>query len=87
METFAKQMIDFQKATFDNTFNTIVRMQDQAEKMTTDVIGQIPWMPEESKKAFGDSLQMFKKARDDYKKVVADGFAKMEEVLGQTYQS
>jgi hypothetical protein len=83
METYAKQIIDFQKSTFDNAFDTIVKLQDQAEKMTIDVLGQMPWMPEEGKKAFGDSIKMFKDARNDYKKVVTDGFDKMEEFFVQ----
>ncbi len=83
MENYARQMIDFQKTTFDNTYNTIVKIQDQAEKMTFDVLGQMPWVTEEGKKALGESARMFKNARDDYKKVVADGFTKMEELLLQ----
>jgi hypothetical protein len=83
MENYARQMIDFQKTTFDNTYNTIVKIQDQAEKMTFDVLGQMPWVTEEGKKALGESVRMFKNARDDYKKVVADGFTKMEELFLQ----
>lgn len=83
METYARQMIDFQKTTFDNTFNTIVKLQDQAEKMTYDVIGQLPWVTDEGKKALDDSVKIFKNARDDYRKVVTDGFTKMEELFVQ----
>jgi hypothetical protein len=83
METYARQMIDFQKTTFDNTYNTIVKIQDQAEKMTYDALGQLPWVPEEGKKALDQSVKMFKNAREDYKKVVNDGFAKMEELFIQ----
>jgi hypothetical protein len=83
MEAYAKQMIDFQKTTFDKTFNTIVKFQDQAEKMTYDVIGQLPWVTEEGRKAMDDSVKMFKNVRDDYKKVVTDGFERMEEVFIQ----
>ncbi len=81
METYAKQMIDLQKTTFDKTFDTIVKLQDQAEKMTFDAIGQMPWVTEEGRKALDDSVKMFKNARDDYKKVVADGFDRMEQVF------
>jgi hypothetical protein len=83
METYAKQMIDFQKTTFDNAFNTIANLQDQAEKMTFDVIEQLPWMSQEGKKALDDSAKMFKEARANYKSAVNDGFSKMEELLVQ----
>jgi hypothetical protein len=79
MENYVKQIIDFQKTTFDNTYNTITQIQDQAEKLALDVIGQMPWMPEEGKKAFDNSLKMYKNAREDYKKLVSEGFSKMEE--------
>lgn len=83
MENYARQMIDFQKTTFDNTYNTIVKIQDQTEKMTLDVLGQMPWVTEEGKKALGESVRMFKNVRDDYRKVVTDGFVKMEELFVQ----
>ncbi len=79
MENYVKQIIDFQKTTFDNTYNAIVQIQDQAEKLAHDMIGQMPWIPEEGKKAFDDSVKMFKNAREDYKKMVTEGFVKMEE--------
>jgi polyhydroxyalkanoate synthesis regulator phasin len=79
MENYVKQIIDFQKSAFDNTFNAIVQVQDQAEKLANDVIGQMSWLPEEGKKAFDDSVKMFKNARQDYKKMVSEGFVKMEE--------
>ncbi len=78
MENYVKQIIDFQKSTFDNTYNAIVQIQDQAEKLAHDVIGQMTWFPEEGKKAFDDSVKMFKNAREDYKKMVSEGFVKME---------
>lgn len=81
MKEYAKQIIGFQKNTFDNTFNTVVQIQDQAEKLAYDVLGQMPWVPEESKKVMDDSVKMFKNAREDYKKMVNDGFVKMEELF------
>jgi hypothetical protein len=78
MENYVKQIIDFQKTTFDNTYNAIVQIQDQAEKLVHDVMGQMPWIPEEGKKAFDDSIKMFKNAREDYQKMVNDGFVKMK---------
>jgi hypothetical protein len=78
MENYVKQIIDFQKTTFDNTYNTIVQIQDQAEKLAQDAIRQMPWIPEEGKKAFDDSIKMFKNAREDYQKMVNDGFVKMK---------
>ena len=46
----AKQMIDFQKATFDNTFNAMVLLQEQTEKMVKTFMAQATLLPEEGKK-------------------------------------
>ena len=78
----AKQMIDFQKSTFENTFNTINVFQEQSERMfDTFLEQQGSMMPEESKNAIKEWLTMCKKARDDYKKMVDDGFKKVESYL------
>lgn len=83
METtqFAQQTLKFQKTIFDNSFNAMVMAQDQTEKMFASYLEQLPWVNEESKKAMQDSIDMAKKARDDFKKATEDGFAKFEELM------
>jgi polyhydroxyalkanoate synthesis regulator phasin len=81
MKNYARQFIGFQKSTFDNTYDSIIQIQDQAENLTYDMLGKMPWVPEEGKKVLDDSVKMFKNARDDYKKMVNDGFVKMEELF------
>lgn len=88
----AKQMLDFQKSTFENTFNTINVFQEQSERMFDAFLDQQgSMMPEESKKAIKEWLNMCKKARDDYKKMIDDGFKKVESYVagegGSTTQS
>jgi hypothetical protein len=75
----AKQMIDFQKTTFDNTFNAMVLLQGQAETMANTILDQATWMPEEGKKAINDWVTAYKKGREDFKKVVDDNFKKVED--------
>ena len=59
----AKQMIDFQKTTFDNTFNAMVLLQEQAESMASTALDQATWMPEEGRTAINDWLKAYKKGR------------------------
>ena len=73
-----KQVIDFNKATFENTYNAVVLLQDQAERMTTTVLEQATWMPEEGKKAVNEWVKAYKKGRDDLKKSVDHGFEQAE---------
>jgi|GEM_PF-756271 len=46
----AKQMVDFNKTAFDNSFNTMSTIQDQTEKMFTSMMEQMVFFPEEGKK-------------------------------------
>jgi hypothetical protein len=81
METgnIAKQMIDFQKTAFDNTYSAMVALQDQTEKMVTKTIEQSAWLPEDGKKAINEWTETCKKGRDDFKKLVDENFSKAED--------
>jgi len=83
METpqFAKQMIGFQKTVFNNSFNALSNVQDQTETMINNFIGQFPWATEESKKQMTDTYAYIKKARNDFKKAVDDGFVQFEKLV------
>jgi polyhydroxyalkanoate synthesis regulator phasin len=74
----AKQMIDFNKATFDNTFDAMVLLQEQTEKMFSTFMAQATFLPEEGKKMLSEWVQSFKKGREDFKKSVDESFGKVE---------
>jgi hypothetical protein len=74
----AKQMIDVQKSTFDNTYNAMVMMQDQAERMVNMALDQATWLPEEGKKAILEWVNAYQKGREDFKKLVDENFSKVE---------
>ncbi len=76
--TISKQMIDFQKTTFDNSFNAMVMLQEQAERMSNTLLDQATWMPAEGKKVVNDWVKAYKKGREDFKKVVDDNFKMVE---------
>ena len=82
METakFTKQMIDFQKAAFDNTYAGLTVFQDYTENMTNGFLIQFPWVTEEGKKPIENSFEIMKKYREDYKKMIDEGFDKLVEV-------
>ncbi len=73
-----RQMIDFNKTTFDNSFNTMVVLQDQSEKMVNAFMEQATWLPEEGKKAMKEWLASYKKGREDFKKIADDSFRNIE---------
>ena len=78
----AQQMIDFYKATFENSFKAMAMIQEQNEKMVDTFLKQSPWLPEEGKKAINDWIETYKKGRDDFKRAVEEGFKNVESFLG-----
>lgn len=74
-----KQLMDFYKASFDNSFNALLMVQNQMERLTTLTLDQTLALPEEAKKVFTDWTKAYKKGCDDYKKAVDDNFKRVEE--------
>jgi predicted aminopeptidase len=73
-----KQMLDFQKTTFDNAFSAMVMMQGQSEQMVNGLLDQATWLPEEGRKAVAEWVATCNKGRDDYKGLVDESFKKVE---------
>ena len=75
----AKQMIDFQKTMFDNTYYAMVLVQEQTERTANALLDQATWMPEEGKKAITGWVNAYKKGREDFKKGVDENFKRVED--------
>lgn len=75
----AKQMIDFQKTMFDNTFNAMVLVQEQTERMANTLLEQASWLPAEGRNAISGWVDAFKKGREDFKKGVDENFKRVED--------
>ena len=79
-----KQMVAFNKTAFDNSFKTMVMLQEQNEAMVNTFLGQATWLPEEGKKVIDDWVKTYRKGRDDFKKVVDESFKKVEDFFVAT---
>jgi uncharacterized protein (DUF927 family) len=75
----AKQMIDFQKTMFDNTYSGMVLVQEQTERMAVSLLDQATWMPAEGRNAINGWVNAFKKGREDFKKGVDENFKRVED--------
>ena len=80
-KVIAKQMIDFQKTTFDNAFNAVAMFQGQTEKMANTMLDQTVWLPEEGRKAINEWVKAYKNGRENFKKVVDENFQKAEDLF------
>ena len=75
----AKQMIQFNKTAFDNSFNAMTMVYEQNEKMVRTFLQQATWIPEEGRKAIENWMQSYKKGCEDFKKMADDNYQKVEE--------
>ena len=79
-----KQMITFNKTAIDNSFNALVTLQEQTEKMVNAFLDQATWLPEEGKKVTLDWIQAYKKGCEDLKKVVDENFKRVEDFIASS---
>ena len=86
----AKQMMEFNKTAFDNTFNAMTVLQDQTEKLVLRFLEKAQWFPEDGRKVINEWIKAYKKGREDFRnaanesyKKVTDYFAKAEKEEAQ----
>jgi len=78
-DAIAKQIIDFYKSAFDNTFDSLTALQQQMEKMVQSFIQQSTWLPVEGKAAINEWGNICNKGRYDFKEAVDKNYKKVEE--------
>ena len=74
----AKQMVDFNKTAFDNSFEAMSALQDQAEKMFIATMERSSFVPAEGKKLINEWIKNYKKGRDEFKAAADENFKKVE---------
>ncbi len=80
-KNMAGDFLNFMKSSFDATFDNVVKIQDLNEKMLKDMLDKGKEMQGDSVKMVNDFIENAKKGRDEYKKVMKDGFKKVEDIL------
>jgi len=81
--SLAKQVLDFNRTTFQNTFGTMCLLQEQSEKMVNMWMEHADWIPAEGKKAITDMAAIFKKGCLEFKKAVDENFVRAEAYFEQ----
>jgi hypothetical protein len=79
----AKQMIQFNKTAFDNTFNAMTAMQEQTEKMIATYLEQAPWIPAEGKKAIKNWIKAYQQGREDFRSITENSYIEMVETFAK----
>jgi len=73
-----RQMIGFYKTTFDSSFNAMMILQEQTEKMVRVLLSQAVWVPAEGKAAVEEWLAAYKNGRDEFKSTIDESYKKVE---------
>lgn len=79
----AKQMIQFNKSAFDNSFSAMTMVYEQNERMLETFLGQTTALPEEGKKVIKDWMSAYRNGCEDFKKQVDENYAKVEEYFNK----
>jgi len=74
-----KQMLDFNKTAFDNSFNAMLMIQEQNAKMVNTFLEQAAWMPAEGKKLIRDWVDAYKKGYENFKKAADENYKKVDD--------
>ena len=72
-----KQLIKYNRRSFNSMYNTVVMLQEQGEKMTDTLLDHPYLLPEEGKKVIKEWAKIFKVQRVEYKKNVDENFKKL----------
>jgi len=82
-----KQMLEFNKTAFDNSFNAMLTISEQNEKMVNTFLDQAAWMPDEGKKLIKEWVETYKKGSQDFKKAADGNFKKVVDFFESAKQS
>ncbi len=83
----AKQILDFQKSTFDCTYNSLSALQRQSEDMIQSFLEKSTWLPTESKTAIKDWGNVFSQGREDFKEIVDNNYQMLGEYFTKSGSS
>ena len=75
---FQRQLVEFQKAAIDSTFDAVSAFQDQQEQYLNDMMERASFLPEEGREVVHQWVDTFRRGREDYKATVDKSFDLVE---------
>lgn len=81
------QVLDFQKSTFNNTYNTLLKLQEQSEKIAESFMKDNSVIPDEGRKILGEWKLVLKKGQSEIKKSIDESFTKAESFFSESTQN
>jgi hypothetical protein len=87
MAKIAKQTMEFYKTTFDNTYGTLMALQEQTQQLIATQMEQTTGLPAEGKQLVSEWMKAYRRGCEDFKRVVDEGFTKFESYIQTTGKS
>lgn len=84
MTKIAKQTMDFYKTTFDNTYGTLMALQEQTQQLIATQMEQTTGLPAEGKQLINEWMKAYRRGCEDFKRIVDEGFSKFESYISTT---
>jgi hypothetical protein len=76
-----KQMIDYHKAAFETSYNSVLMFQEQTTKALDNILQQSPVLPAQTKAFINEWSNIYKKVTTDFKEAADQNYSKLEELL------
>ena len=80
-DKMVKQMIDYHKAAFETSFNSVVMLQEQTTRAMDNILQLSPVIPEQTKAFVNEWKNIYKKATADFKEAADQNYSKLEKLL------
>jgi len=79
----AKEIVNFQRNSFENWYNAVSMIQDQTTSTMDMMFNQIGCMPEESRHPINEWVNVLQRQRDRFKSFVSEGFDEWEKFVSE----
>ena len=79
----AKQVVDFQRMSFENWYNAVSMIQDQAKSSMDMMLGQTRWVPEDRRQSIQHWIDVMQQERARFKNYVEKGCVDLEKFVAE----
>jgi len=79
-----KQLMEFNKTAFDNTFHAMTIIQDQTENIIFRFLEKAQWVPADGKNLMNEWGKAYKKNREYFKAYTDENYKKITDYLIKT---
>lgn len=85
-KSMIKQILDFNKKVFEDSFSVIAAIEEQSEKTLSLFKEETLFFPEQSKKAIEEWIKTYKNGMDNFKTNIDSRFKFIEDCLLKAYE-